>query len=260
MSDYKAIKSNKLSFKGESEKKKKKKRKSKEITEETESSVNTDSGWVFTENLDELVGPIFILFNGEPPRCIRTNDKEEIVSQIQEKPIAEVEPEQVHHVFVGRRVPGSEGFTFKSSTGKYLSCDKVGVLSIDSEAVGPQESWTPILREDGVAFQNVHGKYLSIEESSGKLRGDAEDIRFCEVFRVKCQAAVRRKDKVKSQTNQSSTEVEFHNIRRFQSWGLGRVKLSEDDVTELKKAKKEGNFSETLLDRRAKIKSDRYCK
>ncbi|ORX89564.1 hypothetical protein K493DRAFT_302228 [Basidiobolus meristosporus CBS 931.73] len=259
MSEYKAIKSNKLSFKGDPEKKKKKKRKNKEVEEEIESTTN-DSGWVFVDKLDELVGPIFILFNGEPVRCLRTNDREEILSQPQEQPIAEIEPDQVHQVFVGRRVPGSDAFTFKSSAGKYLSCDKVGVLSIDSEAVGPQENWTPILRDDGISFQNVHGKYLSIEEAGGKLRGDSEEIRFCEVFRVKCQASARKKVKTKEKGVQNSTEAEYHNIRRFQSWGLGRVVLSKEDKSELKKAKKEGNFSETLLDRRSKLKSDRYCK
>jgi protein FRG1 len=48
--------------------------------------------------------------------------------------------------------------------------------------------------------------------------------------------------------------------RKFQTWNHGRVIVSNESVKELNKAKKEGRFSEALLDRREKLKSDRYCK
>ena len=48
--------------------------------------------------------------------------------------------------------------------------------------------------------------------------------------------------------------------KKFQSWGGGRVHMSKSDTRELKKAKEEGRIAEAMLDRRAKVKSDRYCK
>lgn len=38
------------------------------------------------------------------------------------------------------------------------------------------------------------------------------------------------------------------------------MKICKDDVKELKKAKETGTFHEALLDRRSKMKADRYCK
>ena len=44
---------------------------------------------------------------------------------------------------------------------------------------------------------------------------------------------------------------------RFQA---GKVRLSQLDVKELKRAKKDGSLHETLLDRREKMKADKFCK
>jgi len=43
------------------------------------------------------------------------------------------------------------------------------------------------------------------------------------------------------------------------AWGAGRSVVSVSDKRELKAAKKEGRLSEALLNRRAKLKSDRFC-
>jgi protein FRG1 len=57
-----------------------------------------------------------------------------------------------------------------------------------------------------------------------------------------------------------SKEIELNNVKRFQSWSDGRVRVTNEDTRELKKAKKEGKFSEAMLDRREKLKSDKFCK
>lgn len=48
--------------------------------------------------------------------------------------------------------------------------------------------------------------------------------------------------------------------RKYQSWGGGKILPSKEDRQKLRKAKEEGRLAETLLDRREKMKADRYCK
>ncbi len=49
-------------------------------------------------------------------------------------------------------------------------------------------------------------------------------------------------------------------LTRFQSWQDGKLRVSEQDKRELKVAKEQGKLHEQLLDRREKMKADRYCK
>jgi protein FRG1 len=75
--------------------------------------------------------------------------------------------------------------------GKFLSCDKHGLVAADREARGPQEEWTPVILEGGmVAFMNVYDKYLGVDEVAGGqlvLRGDSDTAGFQERFYVKIQ-------------------------------------------------------------------------
>lgn len=38
------------------------------------------------------------------------------------------------------------------------------------------------------------------------------------------------------------------------------MRINQGDVKDLERAKNEGSLHETLLDRRSKMKADRYCK
>lgn len=59
---------------------------------------------------------------------------------------------------------------------------------------------------------------------------------------------------------QSFHDLEANNIRQYQARGAGRLQLPAEGNAGLKKARKEGRLAEELLDRRAKLKSDRYAK
>nr|KAI8734062.1 protein FRG1-like isoform X2 [Biomphalaria glabrata] len=48
--------------------------------------------------------------------------------------------------------------------------------------------------------------------------------------------------------------------KKFQSFQDRRLRVSEADKKDLKKAKREGDLHEVMLDRREKMKADRYCK
>lgn len=58
----------------------------------------------------------------------------------------------------------------------------------------------------------------------------------------------------------SLTDFEADAAKRFQSWRDGKQHLPEQDRQALKQARKEGQLHMELLDRREKLKADRYCK
>lgn len=48
--------------------------------------------------------------------------------------------------------------------------------------------------------------------------------------------------------------------KKFQKFQDHKMRVCKDDVDKLQTAKVEGTLHETLLDRRSKMKADRYCK
>ncbi|OZJ02826.1 Chitin synthase 1 [Bifiguratus adelaidae] len=248
-------------FCGDDKHKKKKKRKADTFDEDKETN-GTDEGWVPATALDDLVGPLFLTFASDPPTCLCTDDQDRLLMYPLPDPDLP-EPQVVQQVFVGTRIVGSSSaFSFKTADGKYLSADKFGVVSADKEAIGPLEAWEPSIHDAGVSLAASSGKFLSVDEIAGggmRARADAESIGFNETLRVYCQARLKKKQRVSKKEVKDAKNVELDNIKRYQAWG-GKLKLKDKDVAELHKAKKQGNFAEAMLDRREKLKADRYCK
>ncbi|KAI9093461.1 FRG1-like family-domain-containing protein [Phlyctochytrium arcticum] len=258
------MKKGKLSFKGDeqSAKKHKKKRKTTGGTEE-EKDTPTE-GWVSVESVEDIMGPIIILSNAnDHPSVLTSSDKSSKTQFVTIDPSAGItnfDPTSVAQVFVAKRLPDSTKISFKSSFDKYLGSDKIGVVGCEREAMGPAEEWTAIFREDGIMLQSSFDKFLSCAEN-GLARADSETAGFKEVFTIQCQAVNKFKSKKRKQESKVDTEtLEADTILKYQSRGAGRLVLSTDDVAELRQAKKSGNLNEALLDRRTKLKSDKFCK
>lgn len=185
--------------------------------------------------------------------------------------IASDEPLDVSQVVSAQHNP-NDTYSLKTAFGKYVSCDKVGILSALSDAIGPQEEWSFIQREDGWALMSKYDNFLSIEEETLTVRGDATSIGFRECFRIKMQrrfrserrekeVAEKRKRVLLDQQERPVDEkaLESDMVRRYQSWTNNRVQISKEDMEDVKKAKLEGNLHQVLLDRRSKLKSDKFC-
>ncbi|KAI9225027.1 FRG1-like family-domain-containing protein [Blastocladiella britannica] len=205
---------------------------------------------------------------------------------------ATYEPANVHQVFVIHKLMGAssamagagadqspaEKWSVKAAEGQYLSAEKDGSVSCVTEAVGPAEEWTPVLDTESrtIALCSLWGGHLTVESPKEKratwtLRCDAKEIGPEQSFVIKVQAeavhanrnrmekAVRRRLTDASEEGVSeATEVDV--VRKFQSWGGGRIKLTGNDRHEIVQAKRSGKLAESLLDRREKVKADRYCK
>ena len=208
MADAKPSKSLRLKFKGDKVKKKR-------IRDDDEAEDNTGPSrrrrhdaqdtaspelWVQPDQAIEIRGPTFIFHPSDPsPICVSFDSTR---NRIAINPLEKLEddgsildrtPSEVSQVWVTTRVAGAGTINLRTGTGegKFLSCDKHGLVSADREARGPQEEWTPVVLEDGmVAFMNVYEKYLGIDEVAGgqlALRGDSETVGFQERFYVKIQ-------------------------------------------------------------------------
>ncbi|CDZ97153.1 Predicted actin-bundling protein [Phaffia rhodozyma] len=290
-------KSMKLSFKGE--KKKKSHKRSRDSDDESERNLGEGSrrkskkqeevlepgAWVFPEAPNEVTGPTFIWHPSDPPACIGYDPQRLRVttaplpsptvaasSSSENPPALSYEPEDIHSVWVVSKLSGAASINLRTADGHFLGCDKFGVISATSESRGPLENFTPhIVDSSFLALETTHGTYLSLSETATggfTLRGDSTSIGFTESFRCKVQAGFRQKARMELDDAKGSARQKDMHYKDIDEAKLTKERMlwfgdkhvtSTGSKKELKKALKEGNLSETLLDRRSKLKSDKYC-
>ncbi|GAA5941009.1 uncharacterized protein JCM15063_000618 [Sporobolomyces koalae] len=215
-------------------------------------------------------------------------DPEELEALVEDHPTnfeSDQEPTDVHHVWVCTRIPDTnDRVTFRSGSGKFLASDEVGQVTADREARGQQEEWTiELAQASGGKFvlKNMYGKYLGLDVVAGgklELRCDGTDEGETERWKITMQGEFVSKAKKQYnerngiKTKESETgpgngltivgdlsAQERDNILKFQARGGRKYVGTEEDTRDLRRAKKEGKMSEAMLDRRMKLKSDRYC-
>ncbi|ORY58685.1 hypothetical protein BCR35DRAFT_295832 [Leucosporidium creatinivorum] len=190
-------------------------------------------------------------------------------------------PSDVNHVWVCTRIPDTMNtVTFRSGSGKFLAVDELGVVSAEREARGVQEEFTLEEAKEGrglVVIKSSYGKYLSVDVLAGgkmELRADENEEGETERWRVWMQGEYLAKAK-KQLMERSGVKAAVANdgltivgdvgaaekdlIQKYQARGQGRYVGSAEDKKELKRARNEGKLGEAMLERRVKLKSDRYC-
>ncbi|KAI8959817.1 actin-crosslinking protein [Daldinia sp. FL1419] len=263
-----------LSFKGDKKPKKRKRTEAETSVTDAGPSNSTvavtaedaenDDSWVSADVVGDVQGPVMIVLPTEPPTCLAcdANGKiftDPIVNIIDANP-ASAEPHDVRQVWVANKIYGTENFRFKGRYGKYLSCDKYGILSATSEAISPLETWTVIPTPDTPGtfqIQSQSETFLTIKEPTKangvpEVRGDATEINFDTTLRIRMQA--RFKPRLKATKEEKAKE---RISRKELEDAVGR-RLNEDEVRTLKKARREGDYYEQLLDLKSKSKHDKY--
>jgi protein FRG1 len=147
-------------------------------------------------------------------------------------------------------------------TTRFLGCDKYGIFSATSEAVSPLESFTLVATADTPGtfqVQTLRETYLSVRPSTSsranalpEVRGDATDMSFDTTLRIRMQA--RFKPRIRATKEEKAREKIS---RRELEEAAGR-RLDEDEVRMLKRARREGDYHEKLLDLKTKNKHDKY--
>lgn len=266
-----------LTFKGD---KKTKKRKHVDIQEkfgdsaskksavakaqDEEDAAQDDDSWVTAEAATDVVGPVILVVPSDPPTCVACDAGGKVFSSLLENVIegdpSTAEPHDVRQVWVANRVAGTESFTFRGHHSKYLGCDKYGILSANTEAVSPLESFLVIPTADTPGtfqIQTLRDTFLTIKTSSKanalpEIRGDAEATTFNTTLRIRMQA--RYKPKLKASKEERAREKIS---RKELEEAVGR-KLEDAELKTLKKARREGDYHEALLLIKVKAKHDKY--
>lgn len=141
---------------------------------------------------------------------------------------------------------------------RYLGCDRFGILSAKQEAVSAEESFLCITSPDTPGTLNIQtqrDKFLTINEDAKvpEVRGDAESISFNTTFRIRMQA--RYKPRLKADKESKAREK----ISRKELEDVVGRRLEDDEVKRLKRARREGDYHETILDVRVKGKHDKFA-
>lgn len=156
----------------------------------------------------------------------------------------------------------------KSGYGKYLGIDSRNRLIGRSDAIGDRELFEPVFEEqDGslkLAILAHNKNFLSYDEEENTLFATGRKVTANEILKMRSNVdpeQVRLENeraKVPEEERGDLRDCEEKYMRKYQS--KPDFKSTSKGYGNLIRAKNEGNLHETLLDRRAKLKSDKFCK
>lgn len=149
-----------------------------------------------------------------------------------------------------------------TSWNRYLGCDQYGFLSAQREAVSPEETFkiTPSPTETGLFnISNTRTdktRFIAVSSSDKtptEIRGDADEPDESTAIRIRMQARFKPKHKV-----EKAEKVRAKISRKELEDEVGR-RLEDEEVRKLKKARREGDYHEVVLDVKVKGKHDKFA-
>ncbi|KAK4503453.1 hypothetical protein PRZ48_004368 [Zasmidium cellare] len=222
-----------------------------------------DENWVSADAIEDIAGPVLLVLPTEPASCLAVDQFGKVFSSkienMVEKEPSTAEPHDVRQVWVSQRIVGTEAsFTFKGHHGKYLGCDQYGLLSSTREAVSQEETFKCVASSEKTGhfdLQTSRAKYLSVDSDKDppEIRGDADEAGETTTLRIRMQARFKPKHKV-----EKAEKVRAKISRKELEDEVGR-RLEDEEVKKLKKARREGNYHEAMLDVKVKGKHDKFA-
>lgn len=237
---------------------------SKGATASATAETDEDDSWVSAEAASDLSGPVIFVLPTDTPSCLACDALGKVfsvpVENIVEADPTTAEPHDVRQVWIANRIVGTEQFSFKGHHGRYLGVDKFGILSAHREAISPEEQFTciPVAGNSGAfGLQTQRDQFIVIDPEAAAadktVRGDAEHINYNSTLRIRMQARFKPKLKIAKET------AAREKISRKELEALVGRRLEDEDVKILKRARRDGNFHEKLLDVKVKGKHDKFA-
>jgi len=218
--------------------------------------------WFQLQKFDQISGQISIEMS--PYQYVRALDNGLFILGAAHSPGEEPDPEEV---LTAIRVSNTH-IALKSGYNKYLSIDSKSRLIGRSEAIGPREQFEPVFQDSKLALLGSNSGFLSADEeqelpfiiAKSPTAGPNEMLKI----RSNIDPDLMRKEKeAKNKPEEekgSLKDCEINYVKKFQSFQDKKLRINSEVTVNLKKAKTEGKLHEVLLDRRAKMKSDKFCK
>ncbi|KAI5781837.1 FRG1-like family-domain-containing protein [Geopyxis carbonaria] len=240
------------------------------------SSTNTgaaddeEEGWVDSDCLEDLTGPLLFAFAAATPICLAADAAGKVfaspLTTCEGEDLSTAAPTDVQQVWVVAPVYGTTTgkVSFRAHTGRYLSCDKHGLLTATREAIGPEEEFALVRSTLGGArwaVQTCRDLFVAVDEVAAggavAVRGDAAEVGFAQTWTVRLQKRNKKRGKggkggEKGVMKDRATRKELEE--------LAGVSLTDEQVKMLRRAKREGGLHEALLDVRVKHgKHDKFA-
>jgi protein FRG1 len=151
----------------------------------------------------------------------------------------------------------------KSGFNKYLRPESDGVVTGRSEAAGEKEAFEPIWENGKMALLAGNGCFCAIDPEDDALVALKKAVGANEVCIIRSNAyrgeVISATAPIEEKIDDLD-QVELNYVKKFQKFQDKKIKLCTEDKQSLKDAKEAGKLHEGLLDRRSKMKADRYCK
>ncbi|CAH8468520.1 unnamed protein product [Heterobilharzia americana] len=283
MDSYSFVRPGKLKLKGEKKKKHHKRRHgSEQKVEKTEriSDAEAHGGWWSAREFDEIKDSIAIQVNvasdeqpGAANSAQNVNNQEFpgacYLSATDEgllvigPPRKYGEPPAPEEIFTAMKVSDSK-VAFKSGYGKYLgvSTKSDAILMATADAVGIFEQFEPVFQDGRSALLGANNCFLSPDFTTDDVVFKSQQAKTNEMVAFRSNKPLTHDPllDIPEEEREGLKKAEVNYVRKFQSWQDQKLRLSKEEFSDVKRARHSGNLYECLLDRREKMKSDRYCK